>query len=377
MFAKQDLKKDAFMLNGSFAGEGYDWWWHSFTAINDETGEEKSFFIEYFTCNPKLGKKEPVLGPEPNNLLMEKYPSYVMVKAGWWGEDAVQLHRYFSWEDVSLHKSAPYSISAKDCSASEYELKGSIRISSKDADEHPEWMCDAGQMEWDLKLHKMIPFNVGYGSGRLFRSLKAFAMYWHAQGMKTLYSGTVTANGVKYSVYPGRCFGYADKNWGKDFTSPWIWLSSCDLVQKQSGRRLNDSVFDVGGGCPVVFGIPLKKKLLGAFYYEGEEFEFNFSKFWTFPRTKFRCRETKDSIFWHVRQQNRRALIDIRIRCKKKDMLLINYEAPNGSKRHNRLWNGGNGKGIITLYEKHPGGLYLIDEIRAEHVGCEYGEYGN
>lgn len=375
MFARSDLKRNAFMLNGSFADEGYDWWWHSFTAINDKTGEERPFFIEFFTCNPELGGKVPVLGQEPNNLLTDKKPSYVMVKAGWWGEDAVQLHRYFAWDDVTMHKKAPYSIQAADCYADEYELRGSVSISSSQADEHPEWMCDAGSMEWDLKLHKMIPFNVGYGAGKLFRSLKAFAMYWHAEGMKTLYSGTVIANGVHYSVYPDRSFGYADKNWGEDFTSPWIWLSSCDLTSRISGKRLIDSVFDIGGGCPVVFGIPLKRKLLSAFYYEGEEFEFNFSKFWTFTRTRFKCRETKDAVLWHIRQENRRALLDVRIKCLKKDMLLINYEAPNGKKRHNRLWNGGNGKGTVSLYEKHPGGLYLIDEMRAEHVGCEYGVY--
>jgi hypothetical protein len=302
---------------------------------------------------------------------MEKYPSYVMVKAGWWGEDAVQLHRYFSWEDVSLHKSAPYSISAKDCSASEYELKGSIRISSKDADEHPEWMCDAGQMEWDLKLHKMIPFNVGYGSGRLFRSLKAFAMYWHAQGMKTLYSGTVTANGVKYSVYPGRCFGYADKNWGKDFTSPWVWISSCHLTSELTGKKLTDSVFDIGGGRPKVGHLALPRKLLSAFWYEGTPYEFNFSKVWTHTHTEFECHETETQIVWHVEQTNRHDRMVTDLTCEKADMLLVNYEAPNGEKRHNRLWNGGNGRGTVELY--HNG--ELVDRIRVENAGCEYGEY--
>ena len=71
MFTKQDLTRDAFMLNGSFADEGYDWWWHSFTAVNDETGEEKTFFIEFFTCNPELGGSEPVLGQDEYNLLTE------------------------------------------------------------------------------------------------------------------------------------------------------------------------------------------------------------------------------------------------------------------------------------------------------------------
>lgn len=57
-------------------------------------------------------------------------------------------------------------------------------------------------------------------------------------------------------------------------------------------------------------------------------------------------------------------------------MLNINYEAPTGLKRHNRLWNGGNGTGTLKLYKKGLfGKLTLIDEVYAEGIGCEYGEY--
>jgi tocopherol cyclase len=59
------------------------------------------------------------------------------------------------------------------------------------------------------------------------------------------------------------------------------------------------------------------------------------------------------------------------ISCQKKDMLMVNYEAPDGSKRHNRLWNGGTGTGTVKLYR----GSELIDDVQAENVGCEYGEY--
>ncbi len=55
----------------------------------------------------------------------------------------------------------------------------------------------------------------------------------------------------------------------------------------------------------------------------------------------------------------------------KKDMLLINYEAPNGKKLHNCLWNVGNRKGSIKLYRDGK----PVDEVIAENVGCEYGEY--
>ena len=60
------------------------------------------------------------------------------------------------------------------------------------------------------------------------------------------------------------------------------------------------------------------------------------------------------------------------ITCEKKDMLLVNYEAPDGQKRHNRLWNGGNGRGTVQLLDLKGN---LIDRIHAENVGCEYGEY--
>ncbi len=57
-------------------------------------------------------------------------------------------------------------------------------------------------------------------------------------------------------------------------------------------------------------------------------------------------------------------------------MLLINYEAPNGTKRHQCLWNGGNGTGRIKPYRKS---LFrkpkLIDDVEARSIGCEYGEY--
>ncbi len=68
--------------------------------------------------------------------------------------------------------------------------------------------------------------------------------------------------------------------------------------------------------------------------------------------------------------------MECRVRCSKSEMLLMNYEAPDGSKRHNRLWNGGTGKGRIKLYGRDDEGrLFLVDDIRAEKVGCEYGEY--
>lgn len=363
------------MLRGPLRKQGYDWWWHSFTAIEDETGAEKPFFIEFFVCNPDLAEDEPVFGQLPENRENGKRPSYLCVKAGCWGEDHCQLHRFFAWKDVVMHEDAPYSIDADDCHASETRLLGSIHILPEEAAAHPEWMCDAGTMSWDLHVEKLIPFNVGYGASKPLRDMEAFAMYWHAEGMKSAFSGTVTLNGRKYSVTPETCYGYADKNWGRDFTSPWVWLSSNHLVSRKTGKQLLNSVFDIGGGRPKIYFVPLDRRLLGVFYYEGREFDFNFSKVWLDVRTKFSFREDDEKVYWHVVQENVHAVMDTMIICEKKDMLFVNYEAPDGSKRHNRLFNGGNGYGVVKLFERTRDGLHLLDEIEATHVGCEYGEY--
>ena len=350
---------------------GYDWWWHSFTGRHEKTGEEKAFFIEFFLCNPASGTDQPIFGQLPANKEKGIKPSYLMVKGGSWGEDAAQLHRFWGWNNIDVHMTAPYSVKADNCYMDETKTFGSISISKEEAAAHPEYMCEHGQMSWNLQIDKKVAFNVGYGAGKLFRTLQLFEMFWHAEGMKTAYSGEVIWNNEKYIVSPKNSYGYADKNWGKDFTSPWVWISSNNLTSLRTGKKLENSVFDIGGGRPKVGPVALKRKLLSAFWYEGKCYEFNFSKFWTFTRTIFDCKETDTQIIWHVDQRTWRNRMVTDLVCEKKDMLLVNYEAPNGKKLHNRLWNGGNGTGTVKLYRDGK----LIDEIRAENTGCEYGEF--
>lgn len=369
------------MLVKGMARCGYDWWWHSFTAHHAETGEEKPFFLEFFVCNPELGGDEPVFGQLEENRKVGKKPSYLMVKVGTWGEDARQLHRFFGWSKVRVALGVPFSVAAgdgscedgldADCFLSETESYGQVSVSEEDAKNHPEYMSDSGSIKWNLKIDKQIPFNVGYGASKPFRTLQLFEMFWHVEGMKSYFSGEIEYNGEKYIVTPEDCYGYADKNWGRDFTSPWVWLSSNNLTSKITGKKLENSVFDIGGGRPKVGPLVLDRKLLSAFYYEGKCYEFNFSKFWTNTRTFFDCRETESRIVWHVEQSTWNTKMITHITCEKKDMLLVNYESPKGEKRHNRLWNGGNGKGTVKLYENDE----LVDEIEVSNVGCEYGEF--
>ena len=65
----------------------------------------------------------------------------------------------------------------------------------------------------------------------------------------------------------------------------------------------------------------MNRKLLGQFYYEGRDYEFNFSKFWTGSRTFFDCTETDTQILWKVTQTTFRAKMEAEIACNKEEML--------------------------------------------------------
>ena len=96
------------MLKGRLAKKGYDWWWHSFTAQHAETGERKSFYIEYFLCNPALAQKEPVLvWNDPEGRKAGNRPSYCMINVGFWGKAKGQQHRVLPCRQVSVPTNAP------------------------------------------------------------------------------------------------------------------------------------------------------------------------------------------------------------------------------------------------------------------------------
>ena len=216
---------------------------------------------------------------------------------------------------------------------------------------------------------------MGYGASRFFRAINAFEMFWHAEGIKTEYTGEVILDGEPYDIHPEKSFGYADKNWGGDFTSPWLWISSCNMKSLITGNKLENSAVEFGGGRPKVLGIALNRKLLGGLYYEGRMYDYNFSRFWTGTKINFSFEQGEQVNTWKVEAQNRESVCELILHCPKEEMLLINYEAPNGKKLHNKLWNGGTGYGEIKLYHKNGKKKVLVDHIKIDNSGCEYGEY--
>ena len=58
-------------------------------------------------------------------------------------------------------------------------MKGHCSVSEQEAINHPEYMCDAGEMIWDIRIDKKISYNVGYGASKVLRKINAFEMFWH------------------------------------------------------------------------------------------------------------------------------------------------------------------------------------------------------
>ncbi len=371
---KGDISRNLYMLKGPLAKKGYDWWWHNFTGYSRDTGEARAFFIEYFVCNPALGGDAPILGQAIQNKHNGVLPSYAMIKAGTWGKSSRQLNNFYPISEFSC-PDRELNIKVGSCTLTEKRIEGFSAVTPEEAAEHPEYMSDAGEMSWKLNIDKKIAFNVGYGASEFFRSINAFEMFWHAEGIKTEYSGEVCLHGEVFDIIPERSYGYADKNWGGDFTSPWLWIGSCNMKSLISGKELSNSAVEFGGGRPKVLGVALDRKLLGCLYYEGKSYEFNFSKFWTGSNVDFSFSEGAETNVWRLNARNRESYLELELFCPVDEMLFINYEAPNGKKLHNRLWNGGTGYGTIKLYKRQGNEKVLIDHIEIKNTGCEYGEY--
>ncbi|RYZ72020.1 MAG: hypothetical protein EOP09_03820 [Proteobacteria bacterium] len=367
--ARYGLKENPLNKNG------YDWWWHSLVARRRTSGELQPFFIEYYVINPGLGGKEPIFGQLPENKAAGIKPSYAMLKAGTWVKDgAVQIHNFYGIDDFSAALER-MDVRIGPNIATDTLLRGSVGLSPQAVADHPEYMSQSGYMSWDLKVIKDLSYSVGYAASEFFTTLNAFSMWWHIPGMKARYKGTITYNGETYDVIPEQSYGYQDKNWGSEYTNPWVWLNCNNFTSERSGLPLPMTSLDIGGGAPEAFGIPLGKKVLVILYHEGRLYEFNFSKIWKLSKQHFDVEIGEDAITWNVVAQNGDEKLEINFSNPKDKMLKVNYENPRGEWNHRELWNGGHAAGTVKLYHRIQGRWQWIDTLHGSLGGSEFGAY--
>lgn len=362
------------MLRASLGKKGYMRWWHSFAGVQPDTGERRTFFVEYFIINPSLGGDVPILGQHPYYRKQGLKPSYVMVKAGVFpdedGNPGRQLHAFYPISSMKVAQH-PLHMEVEDCLFSENRIAGYLEVTDAEAREKA-FMTDAGYMEWDLELHKDIARHTGAIAGHFFTALNALESFWHGEGIRTLYRGTVSIDGIPYEVTADDSYGYADKHWGRSFNRPWLQLASCKLFSNRTDKELKHSAFAIDGCCPKFLGIPLKRKLMIQLTYTGEDFEYNFTKLGSFSRCKWKVITTNKRYIWHIMAQNKTSVIKISLNCPREQMMTLDYEAPDGSKSKRPLYAGAAGNGTIQIYRRAPGGKHLIDTLTIDNGLCEY-----
>ena len=166
--------RNGYMLVGNMENKDYDWWWHSLVAENKDTGELRPFFIEYYVVNPGLNTPEPVLGQLQENKDKGARPCYAMIKAGTWGENSsAQIHNFYPISQFSASRSA-MDVTIGSNTATDTALAGSVKVTPSEAAEHPEYMCDAGEMSWDLTADKLLSYSVGWGTSAIFFPIGGF-----------------------------------------------------------------------------------------------------------------------------------------------------------------------------------------------------------
>ncbi|MCM1044937.1 MAG: hypothetical protein NC417_05470 [Candidatus Gastranaerophilales bacterium] len=371
---RSDLDRNAYMLHGSLARRGYMSWYHSFRGVQPDTREVRTFFIEYRILNPALGGEQPILGQHPYFKKRGMKPSYILVKTGVFPNaddmDGMQLNAYYP---ISSLKSAkePFILQAEDCFYSENHITGFVEISREEA-RHRSFMTDEGYMEWDLEVHKAVSCHTGFLSGLFCTAIGALTSFWHGEGIRTFYRGTVSLNGVLYEVSPETSYGYADKHWGRSFNSPLLRFASGHLISKSTGNEYKNSALTIDGCCPKLFFIPLRRKLFIQLTYRGEDFEFHFADPRDPARSKWSIKETDKRYIWHIKAQNRNAVIKISLSSLKAQMMELTYESPSGSLPAQPLLSGGSGTGTIQIFRRSRDGLQLIDTIAISDALCEY-----
>ncbi len=367
-----DLSRNAYLLCGSLSKKGYMRWFHSFSAIQPQTGEHRVFFIEYLIMNPSLGSSKPILGQLPKNRKKGIRPSYLMMKAGAFagndGSKAIQLHKFYPMTRLKVALN-PFVLQFGENFYSEQYIFGCVNVSPKEA-QRKSHMTDEGCMEWNLKVRKSIACHTGRLADAFHSAANAQDSFWHGEGIKAQYQGTITLDGVTYEVTPADSYGYADKHWGSCFQAPWMQLSSCRLTSERTGRELKHSAFAADGCCSRFLWFRLKQKLLLQLTYEGEDFEFNFSPF--SRQCKWNVKRTGKRLIWQIVGRNADAEIKVTLCSCLTELTKLNYEDPSGH-RPSEILAGGNGYGKILLYRRatagaEDGGKELIDTLYLENV---------
>ena len=369
-----------FQLKGSLKKSGIEFSRFVFNGIEKITGLEKTFFIEIALVNPYISPAEPVLGFKPRvNVSAEDLqnvlagtvsaqkiksealviPSYTVIRAGLLGSGAKQLCTYTSIKNLSISQKS-FDIQADRFHFSYEQLSGQIECSPAELYEHPEFLCDTGNISWNLHYEKQFFFTKGY---------KSQQFNWTVPGARTLFSGNITVDGKEFSVIPKKSFGYAEHFWGKSLPDSWLHISSSNLTSLISGKLLQNSCFAIQGA--------FNGRISVLAFFEGKLLMISadspkrsYQALWDISQTP--DKENKEKLHWSVSASNRSYVIDVDMFCSAEELFVRSWEIPEGNRKVLKNLSGATG-GEIRLYRKIRDSLELIEHA---HIATALSEFG-
>lgn len=380
-YSKLSKKVDYYVLRGKLRQEGFERWRYIFTAASKVTGAERKFFIEVYIVNPGLSPKMPVISQKSRLAYSESdlqyalagtesaahandeiavRPSYVLVKAGVFGEGGKHINKFYASSQLTFVRNSG-TFKLGDCQFSSQALSGSITVLAQDLRIKPELLCNSGSIDWNLKFERQSD------CGPLYSRQKTF---WVPSGVKSIFTGLVHLDGEEYMVLPKTSYGYVDKSWGEKPNSPYFHLSSSKFTSLISGKQMMNSFFSIEGE----FG----GKLCALINLEESSFAIENRGIFKKDAIIHDCSQISDSVegekvHWTVSIHKGKYVIDVDIFCKGKDMFVRDYEMPQGKRCLLKIL-GGIGKGEVRVYKKIGKNLELLEYAKVYDSVCEFGQ---
>lgn len=310
----------------------YKYWWHYFLAIDNSTGEEKSFFIQYYTVNPERSSFEPKFNE----------PSYAMVRVGIWEKEGVQVSNFYGGDYFNIKNYVnEYQILMGHCVVSENYLKGKVYLGEHCAQKHNEFMSSCGEFSWELQKKNRIPYNVENNIISIASNL---------EGFNTEFKGIIKYNGHEYRAVEGKSNGYEMKAFMNSDFGFWVNLN-CNYFQNSLGDRVNANL-NLIEISPIVMKRELNKEFSLGFNVEEKEYIYSNRVLGSSRICNYFCEEDDEKITVSLEAVNEISKIEIYFQDEKEKMMKLIYKSLDNQKDTLSFWNSGYAKGFVKLYEK-------------------------
>ncbi|MBQ9238252.1 MAG: hypothetical protein IJ191_02925 [Treponema sp.] len=381
--AKNSIDSRKYRLPGVLKKNGFLTHRFFFTGFEKITNVERKFFIEVCQLNPALSPLEPVLGFESRIQVSESalqyalagtesadavihehvvQPSYIVVRAGTFGAGAKQVCQYYAAKTMTVSRKK-FLIEADNCTFKNESLLGKISCAENEVIAHPEYFCDSGTVSWNI--HYTLHHDTA-DTGYCIKTEK-----WFPIGGAAEFFGTIVFDGCEYRVIEETSSGVIDVSCGRTYPLPLVHIASSHLTSIISGKRLENSCFAVhgeyGGGVALFASFDARKLVFRP--HPKKSGYTNQCTCVIMPED-----EAGEKLHWSVSVSNRQWIVDVDIFCPSKELMVREFELPEGNKKTVKVLGGGTGSGEIKLYRRlKKNSIELIEHARVENALCEYG----